>query len=82
MEMKERCVAFRLSTLANTNSSQMLYFNATEMIGYLQKLKYAHLTHVCLEMIVWSEGMVLKKQKDIHFSSSCRHDGTSEECVR
>lgn len=56
--MKERCVAFCLSTLANMNSSQMLYFNATEKIDYLQKLKYAHLTHVCLEMIVWSEGMV------------------------
>lgn len=40
------------------NSSQMLYFNATEMIGYLQKLKYEYLTNVCFEMIVWSEGMV------------------------
>lgn len=58
MEMNECCVAFSFSTLVNVTSSQMLYFNATEMIGYLQKLKYEYLTHVCLKMIVWSEGMV------------------------
>lgn len=58
MEMKEGCVAFSRSTPANMNSFRMLYFNATEMIGYLQKLKYDYMIRVCFEMMVWSEGMI------------------------